>query len=460
MKSGFSGPFSLVLDDWNRLRQQIANGGSSVDQMIRTTSEAQCALEADKIYGILSMCHARYREFKVDYECCTRCLNLRFAKHNFRLVELHGPLMYFFQTNQAIKDPTLPSWCPDYTKDDPGSYFVFPAAEGRTKFAAGANNLAWMSLGLPEFPDLTWHIERVPIFAAELEKLKQAKQSAIAQLTALFYEKHPSLLESMSTLPDSESFLEEDFADQLEMLRQTERSVRTEMETVFRRAHPSIKDRNTVGLVIEEDIEEEGTHYTLVLPGLIVDSVSAVYEAPLVPFYTGPDLDKDVEVKTDRRDKVRSAIKEWRLAIQKSPSPYATPEDREEAFWRTLIADRDLSWHGPPTTESFAGRFYSFLNDDYDTNSTYIRPYSHAVISRLLRRSFLVTEKGYLGLGGRETRKGDVVCIIRGGNVPFLLRNMSDRFQEFVSDAYIHGVMDGSFVRDARKEDLKEFRIR
>jgi len=249
MKSGLQGPFDVALSDWNGLRKEIANGGSSIDVLRRTTAPAQCALEADKIYGMLGMCHARYREFEVDYKCCTRCLNLRFAKHNFRLVELHSPLMYFFQTHQANdKDPTLPSWCPDYTKEDTGSHFLIPASQGRTQFAAGANNLAWMSLGLPEFPDLKWHIERIPNFAAQLEISKQNKQSTIAQLTALFYKIHPYLLESMSTPPDPESFLEEDFAAELEMLRQNERDLRTQMETLFRRAHPSIKNRNTVDL--------------------------------------------------------------------------------------------------------------------------------------------------------------------------------------------------------------------
>lgn len=456
MKSGFSCPFEVILGDWNRLRGEIANGGSNMDSMRRITNECQCALEADKIYGILSMCHARYREFKVDYKCCIRCLNLNFAKHNFRLTELHGPLMYFFQVCQVNKDPMLPSWCPDYTKENTGGYFLIPAVGGRTNFAAGADNLAWMSLGLPEFPDLTWHIKRVPNFAAVLENLDKDKQSTIAKLTALFYTMHPFLSESMSTPPDPESFLEDDFAAELEMLRQIKRDAMAQMETLFRQAHPSIKTRNSVGLVIEE----EGVRDILVLPGLIVDTVSAVYEAPSVPFYTGPDLDEDARVKTERRDKIRSAMKNWRHAIHKIPSHYGTPEDCEEAFWRTLIADRDLNWHGPPTTESFAGRFDSFLNDDFKTNYTYIRPYSHAVINRLVGRSFLVTEKGYLGLGRTGTRQGDVICIIRGGNVPFLLRNRSDGFLEFVSDAYLHGVMDGSFVRDAKQEDLKEFKIR
>ncbi|KAF8851069.1 hypothetical protein BDZ45DRAFT_602030 [Acephala macrosclerotiorum] len=33
-----------------------------------------------------------------------------------------------------------------------------------------------------------------------------------------------------------------------------------------------------------------------------------------------------------------------------------------------------------------------------------------------------LTEQGYLGLGQEGVRKGDIVCVFCGGDVPFLLR--------------------------------------
>jgi hypothetical protein len=76
-------------------------------------------------------------------------------------------------------------------------------------------------------------------------------------------------------------------------------------------------------------------------------------------------------------------------------------------------------------------------------------------------RSFFVTENGYLGLGSRNTVAfQDYVCILRGGMVPFILRKRGDGYWEFVGEAYVHGIMDGGFVKRAKKEDLRVFRIR
>ena len=44
--------------------------------------------------------------------------------------------------------------------------------------------------------------------------------------------------------------------------------------------------------------------------------------------------------------------------------------------------------------------------------------------------------------------------------MPFILRKKDDGYYELVGEAYVHGIMDGSFVRKSRKEELKVFRIR
>jgi hypothetical protein len=98
---------------------------------------------------------------------------------------------------------------------------------------------------------------------------------------------------------------------------------------------------------------------------------------------------------------------------------------------------------------------------DYEgDNEPYLRPYSDAAVWRCVKRSFIVTEKGYMGLGPSRTQSGDVVCVLRGGNVPFILRESQDRYYMFVGESYVHGIMDGSFVREAKMEDMREFRIR
>lgn len=78
-----------------------------------------------------------------------------------------------------------------------------------------------------------------------------------------------------------------------------------------------------------------------------------------------------------------------------------------------------------------------------------------AITTATTDRRFFLTEKGYMGLGPKAMRKGDVVFILRGGQVPFLLRPAGrenvPRVGEvdthvLVGDCYVHGIMDGEAV--------------
>jgi hypothetical protein len=64
--------------------------------------------------------------------------------------------------------------------------------------------------------------------------------------------------------------------------------------------------------------------------------------------------------------------------------------------------------------------------------------------------SFAVTEKGYAGWIPKRCEVGDRVCIVAGGQVPFVLREISDGFHKLIGECYIHGVMDGEALKDER----------
>ena len=55
-------------------------------------------------------------------------------------------------------------------------------------------------------------------------------------------------------------------------------------------------------------------------------------------------------------------------------------------------------------------------------------------------------------------RIGDMVCIFQGGPVPFLLRRTERGEYILVSDTYVHGIMDGEFMKT--KPDLGVFRLK
>lgn len=77
-----------------------------------------------------------------------------------------------------------------------------------------------------------------------------------------------------------------------------------------------------------------------------------------------------------------------------------------------------------------------------------------------LQRRLFRTRKGYLGLGGHGLLKGDRICILAGGAVPFILRPRSTgEHHEFIGDAYVHGVMDGEALTNRDASDWIKFHL-
>ena len=71
------------------------------------------------------------------------------------------------------------------------------------------------------------------------------------------------------------------------------------------------------------------------------------------------------------------------------------------------------------------------------------------------------TLNGYMGLGPKVSKPGDVVCVLGGGMVPILLRPANGYFQ-VVGESYVHGIMEGEAVQLWKDKKLKdeEFQIR
>jgi len=71
----------------------------------------------------------------------------------------------------------------------------------------------------------------------------------------------------------------------------------------------------------------------------------------------------------------------------------------------------------------------------------------YLMASLCMNRRVFTTYKGYLGLGPCDMRAGDVVCILFGGRVPYVLRDMGSHWQ-FIGECYVHGIMKGEAVDD------------
>jgi hypothetical protein len=71
------------------------------------------------------------------------------------------------------------------------------------------------------------------------------------------------------------------------------------------------------------------------------------------------------------------------------------------------------------------------------------------IIGKSLGRLPFITKKGHLVLGPEYVKRGDFVALIKGSQVPFILRRQSDGQYRLVGEAYVDGIMDGEAMVDS-----------
>jgi hypothetical protein len=63
------------------------------------------------------------------------------------------------------------------------------------------------------------------------------------------------------------------------------------------------------------------------------------------------------------------------------------------------------------------------------------------------------TRKGYfLTISQGKIEAGDVVCVLLGGSVPYILRPVDD-YYILIGEAYVHGIMDGEVLEAVKRRE-------
>ncbi|KZM20169.1 hypothetical protein ST47_g5195 [Ascochyta rabiei] len=68
--------------------------------------------------------------------------------------------------------------------------------------------------------------------------------------------------------------------------------------------------------------------------------------------------------------------------------------------------------------------------------------FHEAFVRACVDRRFFVTKNGSMGIGSNALKEGDVVVVLFGGNVPYLLRPVDSGYK-FLGECYVPGLMDG-----------------
>jgi hypothetical protein len=86
--------------------------------------------------------------------------------------------------------------------------------------------------------------------------------------------------------------------------------------------------------------------------------------------------------------------------------------------------------------------------------------YIRHIFRACAHRSFFCTQRGYMGLAPWNAQQGDLVCVLKGGRTPFLLRLMPGVGQyRLVGEAFVFGIMGGEALDMGHVGGWKSFEL-
>jgi Heterokaryon incompatibility protein (HET) len=134
---------------------------------------------------------------------------------------------------------------------------------------------------------------------------------------------------------------------------------------------------------------------------------------------------------------------------------YKSLEQRKEAVWRIPCGDlarlSGTRRHRAHITSPDVLEGFKLLKEGFKSHEagysadTRLHSYMTSMGDMFKRRPFL-SAQGYVGLAPSHAEVGDVIVIIYGAIVPFIVRDLGKGRFNFVGEAYVHGIMDGEYV--------------
>ena len=166
-------------------------------------------------------------------------------------------------------------------------------------------------------------------------------------------------------------------------------------------------------------------------------------------------------------ESTRAEAETLTIALHSYPD-YIAGGTMDDALWRTLICnttftgeripdafhDNYLSWRAVKSMlQSEENIFDATMSEHYAKAKVFDQVHGNAISGKRL----FTTRRGFIGLAPSRTAPEDIVCILKGSTVPFILRQAGERYV-LVGECYCHGIMYGEAMQ---KSDIRmrEFSI-
>jgi hypothetical protein len=132
-----------------------------------------------------------------------------------------------------------------------------------------------------------------------------------------------------------------------------------------------------------------------------------------------------------------------------------------DAAMRTIITNMDTVWSPgmaftyQKASASFVHQLYKKYQRDIFTSRRNpsdiegLHELSASALDILFRnhgRRPFITTKGHLGLGPAAMKTGDMIVVVRGAEIPLVLRRDNDGNSTLIGEAYVDGIMDGELL--------------
>jgi hypothetical protein len=173
------------------------------------------------------------------------------------------------------------------------------------------------------------------------------------------------------------------------------------------------------------------------LEGLIIDRVRAAVPAPFL----------DVGF----RAKIAACQALTDETSEEHENAYPRGGTYDDAWWRTAVADivytsGDKNYQQAKPGDEASCREYLRSERTSDLVGSSLQ---------LTDKSLFATDTGLLGVCADTVEVGDVVSVLFGGRMPFVLRPRGEQRAddgttryEYVGQAYVHGIMDGEVIEE------------
>ena len=188
----------------------------------------------------------------------------------------------------------------------------------------------------------------------------------------------------------------------------------------------------------EGSIQFQDDNTVLVLAGVTVDTIKCLGA-------TAPDM-RFAQISNNPLSSMKEAIYSWRSVLEDEHflKNYITGCTKMEAFWRTITLDQKVQGYHPGYIARQVDAARRLGNSD-----EWIPPPTPRDESRLLaalddqgggiggcqfNRNFFTTTKGYMGLASPTAQGGDVICILAGAEVPYVLRAIDDGYYKMIGE--------------------------